>query len=566
MTSRFVARSFTALLVANVGLLLFHSAMAQAQEVVTWANFAGNLPVFNLSNNTYKSTVALGGGTTADLTILGLDTGAIFSALDYGSVGAATAGLNYTHLQGLGERPGGSSGTVPVTLRFDNIHVGAAHIRGYLFVGAVNGGSSPVTFATVPSGIVGGWTPTGTFPLDANNASPITWNPSGTLTTTAPIGDDSAGIFLATGSLAQYTSITISLSEARIDGIGFSLGEAISEPCPVPGSTATLLVGNLVTPPPPFPVNPGSPVAPAPSPGLQNYYKALGYCINCPLPGPSPSFPIPGYPWPTAYFSTPVNNQWLIHTFDTAGAIPPDQMITDATLDFVAQGTGDALSNDGWGVRQFDGEGRPQAIVRYSEPLWQSGAPAGGVLVSRTFSMLQQGQAMINALNTLGHLDFNVQDDTEVDYARLTLTLCPVSTHVKGNVVVAPIPVPVQAGTLVDLTASVTGSAPTGRVQFLDNLGSVPNAAAILGTVALAGGTATLTTRLTEGPHLIEAVYLGDASNWANSSAPVAVTVGPAVLAVPAVGPLSVAMMSALLLVLGAATLLASSQRRPSRH
>lgn len=74
---------------------------------------------------------------------------------------------------------------------------------------------------------------------------------------------------------------------------------------------------------------------------------------------------------------------------------------------------------------------------------------------------------------------------------------------------------PSTIGQSVTFTATVTGSSPTGTVQFKDgatNLGS---------PVALAGGTATLaTSALSSGSHTITAVYGGDSNNATSTSAP----------------------------------------------
>jgi len=73
---------------------------------------------------------------------------------------------------------------------------------------------------------------------------------------------------------------------------------------------------------------------------------------------------------------------------------------------------------------------------------------------------------------------------------------------------------PSKAGRTVTFTATVSPSAATGTVQFLD--GSTP-----LGTVAVNGGTATLSTStLTGGRHSITATYSGDA-NFAGSQSAV---------------------------------------------
>ena len=73
---------------------------------------------------------------------------------------------------------------------------------------------------------------------------------------------------------------------------------------------------------------------------------------------------------------------------------------------------------------------------------------------------------------------------------------------------------PATVGQYVTFTATVTGSSPTGKVQFL-------NGAASLGSsVTLSGGSATMTTSsLSAGTHSITAVYSGDSSNSVSTSA-----------------------------------------------
>ncbi|MEO8305098.1 MAG: Ig-like domain-containing protein [Betaproteobacteria bacterium] len=75
---------------------------------------------------------------------------------------------------------------------------------------------------------------------------------------------------------------------------------------------------------------------------------------------------------------------------------------------------------------------------------------------------------------------------------------------------------PSLVGQTVTLTATVTGTTPTGTVQFLDgatNLGA---------PVALAGGIAALSTSvLGTGTHVITAVYGGDADDATSTSPPV---------------------------------------------
>jgi probable HAF family extracellular repeat protein len=73
---------------------------------------------------------------------------------------------------------------------------------------------------------------------------------------------------------------------------------------------------------------------------------------------------------------------------------------------------------------------------------------------------------------------------------------------------------PATPGQPVTLTATVTGSSPTGSVEFLDG------AASLTPPVLLVGGVATFTTSsLSAGTHSITAVYGGDGSNSMSTSA-----------------------------------------------
>lgn len=76
-------------------------------------------------------------------------------------------------------------------------------------------------------------------------------------------------------------------------------------------------------------------------------------------------------------------------------------------------------------------------------------------------------------------------------------------------------PTSITIGQAVTLTASVTGSAPTGSVQFLDG-GNALGAA-----VTLSNGVATLSTNQlgSVGTHSITAAYSGDVANSASTSA-----------------------------------------------
>ena len=87
---------------------------------------------------------------------------------------------------------------------------------------------------------------------------------------------------------------------------------------------------------------------------------------------------------------------------------------------------------------------------------------------------------------------------------------------------------PSTIGTSIAFTASVTGSAPTGTVNFKDGAASLTGCSA----VALAGSgntrTATCaTSALTAGTHSITAAYGGDAGNLASTSAALSQVVNP---------------------------------------
>jgi hypothetical protein len=74
---------------------------------------------------------------------------------------------------------------------------------------------------------------------------------------------------------------------------------------------------------------------------------------------------------------------------------------------------------------------------------------------------------------------------------------------------------PAPPGQLVTFTASVTGSSPTGTIQFMDGTASLG------APVPLTAGVATFaTTTLSVGTHLIEAAYSGDSANFASTSSP----------------------------------------------
>jgi hypothetical protein len=175
------------------------------------------------------TTVSLGGGSSVDVTVTTGGTRGI-SSVDYDTTGAAATGLDYTDLTVFGIFNGGGSGSVATTIVFSNFQVGPAHVAGHLFVGAVNGSSSPLAVTSSVPGAVQTWSQIGSsFDLDPSNAWEISWNPQpGTFTTDAPIGIDSDGIVIGVGALNQYGSISITLQQFLNDGIVFSIGEESS--------------------------------------------------------------------------------------------------------------------------------------------------------------------------------------------------------------------------------------------------------------------------------------------------------------------------------------------------
>jgi hypothetical protein len=113
---------------------------------------------------------------------------------------------------------------------------------------------------------------------------------------------------------------------------------------------------------------------------------------------------------------------------------------------------------------------------------------------------------------------------------------------------------PSTVGQSVTFTATVTGSSPTGSVQFKDgasNLG-VP--------VTLSGGSAALTTAaLTAGTHSITAVYGGDANNLGSTSPVLSQGVGSLpppppspIQPIPTLSQWALLLLAALVVALGA--------------
>lgn len=109
---------------------------------------------------------------------------------------------------------------------------------------------------------------------------------------------------------------------------------------------------------------------------------------------------------------------------------------------------------------------------------------------------------------------------------------------------------PSLVGQSVMFTATVSGVSPTGTVQFFDG-------ATLLGTSALTGATATLTSSaLAQGTHPITAVYGGDANNQTSTSPVLDQIVGAGIqqpsAAIPTLGWEAMLALSVLLVLVAA--------------
>lgn len=97
-----------------------------------------------------------------------------------------------------------------------------------------------------------------------------------------------------------------------------------------------------------------------------------------------------------------------------------------------------------------------------------------------------------------------------------------VDSKVASSTVLASGSNPGPAGQSITLTATVTGSSPTGMVTFKDG-------ATTLGSASLSAGAASVAVNFeTAGAHSLVALYAGDSANQASSSVELVQTVGPA--------------------------------------
>jgi hypothetical protein len=138
---------------------------------------------------------------------------------------------------------------------------------------------------------------------------------------------------------------------------------------------------------------------------------------------------------------------------------------------------------------------------------------SGAGAVNGTFAGLPEGATQLVGGTTL-KISYVGGDGNDV-----TLTAIAGAT----STVVVPLPNPSVFGQAVTLTATVTGAAPTGTVQFMD--GAVDMGA----PVPLVSGQAMfVTSTLIAGGHPITAVYSGDAGNLPSTSPVVTQMVNPA--------------------------------------
>lgn len=233
-------RSWLLATLTIVSLTSLSSAVQAA--TTTWGDFLSSTPVASV-----PTTVSLGGGSTVDVTVTTGGTQGI-TAANQGSLGSSETGLGYTSFITFLIFNGGGSTNVSTVIQFSNFQPGAKHLRGFLAVGAVNGASSPITATSSVAGAVQTWTQTGNaFDLGPSNSFPITWNSSnGTFTTTAPMTNDSQVIVVDVGSLNQYGTITLSLSQYLNDGITFSFGEQTAPGVPGTSPLAQLVFALLL--------------------------------------------------------------------------------------------------------------------------------------------------------------------------------------------------------------------------------------------------------------------------------------------------------------------------------
>jgi hypothetical protein len=160
------------------------------------------------------------------------------------------------------------------------------------------------------------------------------------------------------------------------------------------------------------------------------------------------------------------------------------------------------------------GAGTPTGTVTFFDGATNigSGALAAGVATFATSTLTVGSHSITATYNG----DTNFTTSTSAPLTQ-TVNLNPSATALTSSVN------PTVFGQSTTFTATVTGAgAPTGTVAFMDG-------ATLLGTSPLGGGVATFSTAsLAVGTHSITAVYSGDSSFAASTSAPLTQTVNQA--------------------------------------
>lgn len=192
--------------------------------------------------------------------------------------------------------------------------------------------------------------------------------------------------------------------------------------------------------------------------------------------------------------------------------------------------------------QRLSGDGRLAFLVGAYDPTDTSNCfgqvdDLGSIVLTAgvTYTMMRAGFSGL-----LGDFSFRISGPG-------ALTLGQAHIPAPTKTAVAAVANPVLVGAATALTASITGTALTGTVEFFDGATS-------LGSAPVANGAAVLSvSTLALGDHAITAVYSGDFANLTSTSDPMSVTVVP----VPA-ATLPEAGVDALPLGLGALALLAA--------
>lgn len=139
---------------------------------------------------------------------------------------------------------------------------------------------------------------------------------------------------------------------------------------------------------------------------------------------------------------------------------------------------------------------------------------------SNTVLTLSSGTASTtHSYSTAGNFTVTLTYSGDTNYANAAPTFpLTVSAGTSGTTIGTSAN-PSPFGQSVTFTATVTGSNPTGTVQFLDG-------ATLLGSVTLSAGSATFSTSaLSQGSHSITAVYSGDSNNNGSTSSVLSQTI-----------------------------------------